>query len=394
MIRFFGALIIFLGAIASGTAAWALSSSESETVSVRLRPLNGNISVTGENLKVRGGGRLLFSQVGYQSLKLNYDGGSWSLRDESKALSREFAMRSIDIELESARVDLRPVSRKFRVVGRSAGRADLVGLLNLEDYVEGVVASEVPRDWPMEALKAQSVAARSFALARLGSRAAHRLEERRGWIFESSTMDQVFDQEKSHSRSLEAVEKTRGEFLEAGGSVVAAHYHSDCGGATDEPSAVWGGGPELGTARDSSCALRPKTKWKLVLSRTRLQRELESKAIVPKGFQMASLAIAARSAGGRAMELLLQSVSGQSIQVTGEMLREALGYNELRSTLFDVRKTSDGGLEFSGRGFGHGSGMCQWGARSLAKSGKSYVEILRHYYPKLHISKPSVLAIR
>lgn len=94
------------------------------------------------------------------------------------------------------------------------------------------------------------------------------------------------------------------------------------------------------------------------------------------------------------MELLVQSVSGRSVQLSGEKLREALGYNELRSTLFDVRKKSDGSVEFSGRGFGHGSGMCQWGARALAKAGKSYVEILKHYYPKLQVSKANVLASR
>lgn len=384
---------------------------ESE-VSVRLRPLKGVITVAGTNVVVRSadlvGGSPLVTTRGFDRLAFRFakENGkdAWIVSDP--ATDEKLAVidgRKTEIRGENLRIDLRPAPSHVQLIGRFKGRAaatmDLVGFLSVENYLEGVVAGEVPRDWPMEALKAQAVAARSFTFAKMREREALAPE----WLLDANVTDQVFDLERVHSRAAEAVRATRGEVITNGaGQVMAAHYHADCGGKTDEPGVVWSfdgqagpPGSRFGTAVDRGCAMNPRNPWRVVTSFEDLTKALMGRALLPPGFQLASLSVVRRSAGGRVAQIQAGSNDGRFRNFSGERLREALGYREIKSTLFELKPARIAGrnqIEFVGRGFGHGSGLCQWGSRQLALNGRNYREILQHYYPLLKVAAPTRLA--
>lgn len=362
------------------------------TVSVRLRPLKGKISITGQDLRIAakpavqmsGLNRVhaVFGHIGSQSSGVH----GWTVFDaETGRKLGAFSGTSVELKGENVRVDLRPTPDRIRLVAVHRDiRSDmhLVGVLSLEDYVEGVVSAEVPRDWPLQALMAQAVAARSFTLAKLRERGL-RLGS---WQLESSVMDQVFDHARRHEKAAVAVGATRGQYLSATEKHVATtHYHSDCGGQTDEPLDVWGGGESLGTARDL-CPTRRGTKWRLVTSLGEITTKLQEEALIQNSFRVAGLAIEKRSPAGRAKVVRLTGSNGLTVRLSGEKMRSIFGYMNLRSTLFEIKSAAASRIEFHGRGFGHGTGLCQWGARAMAQDGKTYQQILAHYYPKLKLS--------
>ena len=393
---FFIFLISFFNPVtASASDPGSLEANSSLEISVRLRPLvqsSSGVTVAGHDLVVSNGRDIVSQSKGFRRLTFRFIkmNSSWNISDaDSDRFLVSVPERKVDVEGASLRVDLRPATPHVRLIG-APNRLDLIGVMNLETYLEGVVAGEVPGDWPAEALKAQAVAARSFTLAKAKDRRANAPP----WLFEATVSDQVFDHDRVNQRASAAVRATRGEVLFSSDSqVVAANYHSDCGGTTDEPSVIWGGHPtKNGTATDSSCALNLKGGWRFVAEVTDLSNKLKSQNLLPAGFELASLTVSRRSLGGRALDIKAASASGKTTTFTGERLRQALGYGELKSTLFEI-KTMSGvakGLvgtqfEIAGRGFGHGTGLCQWGARQLALGGKSYLEILSHYYPRLSV---------
>lgn len=385
-------------------------------VPVRLRPLHGVISVSGFDLKVfdKSGGEVAeignLSAAPFRSLKLKFDPATalrqerWLVFNVAKDSSggSELGQRlavikdsSVALEGRSVRVDLRPAPDKIRLVAKSSSRAiHLLGLMPLEKYLERVVSSEVPGDWPLEALKAQAVAARSYAVARLSEKS---IQAGDTWL-ESNVIDQVFDFDRRHERAAEAVQATAGEILvdrstDAGPQLaVKAHFHSDCGGRTDDPKAIWGSGQvrtngfRKSSVADTACANNGRSQWRYVATLADLTERLSARAGLPKGFKIANLEVDHRTAGGRALTLRLLSSEQSTVLLPGEKLRSILGYSEIRSTLFNVKRRGDR-LEFNGRGYGHGAGLCQWGAKRLALDGKSHQEILSHYYPDLKLSR-------
>ncbi len=377
-------------------------------VSVRLRPLKGRISISGMELRVsdQSSAQVLKAR-GYDRLHVAYRNSAWQFSDAgTNEVLLKIPGKQIEISGENLRVDLRPAPDRIRLVAgeRESIPVNLVGLLSLEDYLEGVVSAEVPRDWPLEALKAQAVAARSFTLAKLRERG----ERRTSWQLEASIMDQVFDHSRRHEMAARAVLETRGQFLAISNltanltssltsnsriapararaiRAATTHYHSDCGGQTDEPSDVWGGGEDIGTAKDL-CPKSARTNWRLVTSLSEISTKLRNEALIGGSFRVAKLEIEKRSPAGRAQVVRLTNDAGKAVRVTGEKMRSVFGYMNLRSTLFEISAASASRIEFSGRGFGHGTGLCQWGSRTMAANGKTYQEILKHYYPKLSLA--------
>ncbi len=374
-------------------------------VSVRIRPIKGRISISGMELRIsdQSSAQVLKAR-GYDRLHVAYRNSAWQFSDSATSeVLLKIPGKQIEVSGENLRVDLRPAPDRIRLVAgeRESMPVNLVGLLTLEDYVEGVVSAEVPRDWPLEALKAQAVAARSFTLAKLGERG----ERRTSWQLEASIMDQVFDHSRRHEMAARAVRETRGQFLANAnlpanltantsvaparvGAIRAAttHYHSDCGGQTDEPSDVWGGGENIGTAKDL-CPKRARTNWRLVTSLGEISTKLRNESLIGGSFRVAKLDIEKRSPAGRAQVVRLTDDAGKAVRITGEKMRSVFGYMNLRSTLFEINAASASRIEFSGRGFGHGTGLCQWGSRAMAANGKTYQEILSHYYPKLSLAQ-------
>ncbi|MFZ5471147.1 MAG: SpoIID/LytB domain-containing protein [Myxococcota bacterium] len=250
------------------------------------------------------------------------------------------------------------------VVQVERGALQLVNVIALEDYLVGVLGSEMPKTFPPEALKAQAVAARTYAL--------HRKLEALGQPYHlgSGVLSQVYGGLAAEDpRTRAAVEATRGQVLTYELEPVEAYFHASCGGRTESGfSALARDLPYLRPV-DCPCGKLAVSKWALTLPAEELR------AALGKDEPPSKLEVVARSPTGRARRIAV----GPDRVVDAVAFRERVGYAKVKSLAFDVDE-SEGRYTLTGRGFGHGAGLCQWGAKALAEAGWDYGRILRHYY--------------
>lgn len=247
------------------------------------------------------------------------------------------------------------------VVMRGRDGVVAVNVLPLEEYLVGVLGSEMPRSFPPEALKAQAVAARTYAL--------NKKLDQYGEAFHlgSSVISQVYKGlEVDDPRTREAVEATTGQVLTYQLQPIEAYFHSSCGGRTESGRDALGRDLPYLQPVDCPCGRLPTSRWTLTVGDGELTGLLK---------KASSLAVQSRTPTGRARQVGLGASSVDAVT-----FRQKLGYMRLKSLQFEVTRTK-GGFRIDGRGFGHGAGMCQWGARVYAEKGWSYEKILAHYYP-------------
>ncbi len=241
------------------------------------------------------------------------------------------------------------------------GRFDIISVLPFNEYLAGVVGSEMPVLWPLEALKVQAVVARSYALAKIKERSS------RIFHLESDQNDQVFLLSNSPKTKM-AVADTDGITLRKNnGSVLKAYYHADCGGETVKASDVWGPYEvDSGTALDPWCASKKSNQWNFEIAKDEfLQRtNLE-------GLESQSSNYTEKT----------QFLNLGGIIFSVQKLRELFGFYKIRSSV-DSIEVDYQRVRITGQGFGHGAGLCQWGTLAQVRMGKSYLQILDHYYPK------------
>jgi stage II sporulation protein D len=242
-------------------------------------------------------------------------------------------------------------------------RLQLINVIPLEDYLAAVLGSEMPVSFPLEALKAQAVAARTYAL--------QKKLEAYGSPFHlgSSVLHQVYGGlHREDARTRAAVLATRGEVLTYELAPIEAYFHSSCGGLTESGQAALGRDLPYLQPVECPCGRLPASRWSATLSDAELHAALGDSS---QGFHVTS-----RTATQRVHRVTTAS----GVSLDGASLRRKLGYTRLKSLGFDVERTASG-WHFSGRGYGHGAGFCQWGAKALADQGRTYRDILLHYYP-------------
>lgn len=265
-----------------------------------------------------------------------------------------------------------------------SGGLTAVNIVPVDDYLRSVVPEEMPTDWPAEALKAQSVAARSFSLASRGRHAGE------GYDLCTTTHCQLYTGTAAEkTASTAAVRATRGEVLTYGGKPIEALFHTDSGGMTENSEEVWGSHvPYLRAVRDVQIKTLP---WTKTITRADLERKLAAKGHnigKLRSIALSPLTIGRaakdRTTSGRVKTMTVKGTKGTAT-LSGTTWRSLLG---LKSTLFDAKLTKDA-VTFTGYGSGHGLGISQWGAKRLAESGKSYAAILSHYYTGVTLQKNS-----
>ena len=253
------------------------------------------------------------------------------------------------------------------VVRTPEGRLDAVNVVPLERYVERAVSGEIYARWPAEALKAQAVAARTYALYAVNR---HREDP---FDVEATTLSQRYVDGPVPGAVREAVGATRGRYLAFQGAPILAAFHTTAGGRTAASEEVWGEPLPYLRGVDSPDEESPEYFWSYEVEYGELRRALEIAGL--RAGSDPRVEVLERSPSGRVARL---SVSGA--QLTGRTLRQIVGRRAIRSTLFDVR-TEGGLVRFLGSGSGHGVGLSQWGALQMAREGRTYIEILRHYFP-------------
>lgn len=272
---------------------------------------------------------------------------------------------------------------QLRVYFHEAGR---VRTLPLEGYLLGVVAGEMDPTWPLEALKAQAIIARTFTLQRIADTGG---VPRRGAHASTDPEEfQAYDSSRINAAVERAVAETRGLVLAYQGDYALTWFHAYSGGmtATPQEGLDWRGAtPYLRRVvdRDLDPLIPDEVKfWTLTIPGDRLRAAVKEVAGRDPG-RIRQVRVTRWSPSGRAQTLEVNGVA-----VPGNALRRALGSTEFRSTMLrEIEVHPDGRVTFRGKGFGHGVGMSQWGARVLAERGHTAEEIIRRYYTGVYLVK-------
>ncbi len=274
------------------------------------------------------------------------------------------------------RINGRLYRGEIRVTWEAEGKLLVVDVIPLEDYLVGLIGSEISPAWPAEAQKAQAVAARTYALHH--AQAVAGSQNPRAYDVTSSVLSQVYDGvHKEDGRAREAVAATRGQVLERDGRIFPAYYHSCCGGRTEHAHNVWekASGPPL--IEDRYCERSPRRAWSWRSPLAPFAAKLAANGIVIG--HVTDVGIEAEQDNPRVANLLIVDENGAHA-VRATELRRIFGFSEIKSTWFEPQIVGNE-IRFTGRGYGHGVGMCQWGSKGMADAGKGYRDILKFYYP-------------
>ena len=253
--------------------------------------------------------------------------------------------------------------------------------IELEDYVMGVVAGEMKNDWPMEALKAQAILARTFVLKFCDDKTS---KYKGADISTDVTEAQAYDAGSVNEQVRQAVEATRGRVMAWHGEFPNAWFHAHSGGMTELPSVSLDyreGDPEyLKPVKSDEAQEAPDSvrRWEATFKPSEVKAACADAGL--KAGDIRTVEIGEKGESGRAKTLL---INGES--VSAPSFRLQIGANRLKSTLIDSIDVGEDGVTFRGRGFGHGVGMSQWGAYAMAERGESAEDIIRHYYSGIDI---------
>ncbi len=256
----------------------------------------------------------------------------------------------------------------------------VVNSLPLEEYLYGVLPSEISPAWPMETLKAQAVAARTFALY-------YRLKSKdKRYDLDNTVNSQVYNGMNIESKfTNEAVNATAGVVITYEGNIVEAFFHANSGGRTADSSEVWGG--KLGYLKsvpDEYCSKGNHYRWETRLTADKM-REILEKCGIQVGIPI-SFSVESRTPSGRVDIMKVDGDKG-SAKLKAKDFRNKGGVDIIRSTNFDIINDTDGGFTIKGMGWGHGVGLSQDGARGMAEAGYTYRAILSHFYNGVTIKK-------
>lgn len=387
-----------------------------DPVRVRLAGPSQALKLEGQNLWIFSGkGEVVLSAKGFSQLSLHFDKQKQAffleLKENTKTLVRrelkseffplrfEWASARLFRDKDHDRIPVKNIPERFEV-SRTLGLIEAVATVPFSEYLLGVLHREMPGAWPLEALKAQAVATRSYTLAQMKDRKAQSFD------LDASVMDQEFEyipeagrKSEIYRRWAEALKTTDSTvLLNAKSEVLKAYYHADCGGRTTTPDFVWGPVGEYKSVRDPSCERRAQNQWKMVAKKSWLREKLRGEDLRSPAATKAASSVA--QAGAQLLKFdWIQSLFDQRVTLvewwdgigdlqilSGQNFRQILGFGELRSLRFETKDLGDA-VEFKGRGFGHGVGLCQWGSKDWAEQGLHSDQILRHYYPLARLGR-------
>jgi stage II sporulation protein D len=339
---------------------------------------------------------------------------------------RFFAYNS-DSQKNYVNIDGRPYRGSVGFYVIEGNRLLSINKADVEDYLKGVVPSEMPASWPLEALKVQAIAARSYAISYIDRnyRSPYDVVDNQN----SQVHSGIAGERESTNR---AVEETRGQLIYYNNTVISAFYHSTSGGSTDNSENVWRTAlPYIRGVDDPYSNISPYTDWNITLTEQELIASLNE-----SGYNVRSIYdiyVKSISEFNRVLELSILTDAGEII-LEKEETRTVIGYSKLRSTWYTfegnnnvqvmtaegLKNTALGGTtvmranqsnvilyksntevltaagRFSvptsadayhvvGRGFGHSLGMSQYGARGMAEAGFNYIDIIKYYYTGVEV---------
>lgn len=261
----------------------------------------------------------------------------------------------------------------------SSTRFHVLNIVHLEDYVAGVLPTEMGAKAPLEALKAQAICARTYAFAQMKERAQS------GFDAYADVRDQVYGGIHKNPVFERATKETRGQLLFHKTGPFKSYFHSTCGGETESVS-NWKEDPEIEPLSGSPCGTCSHAKW--YRWQTQISREEISRAFETKTGKatVVGIKITKWNQRNRIKEIVLKTDSPQNIYISGAEFRKRVGANRIRSTRWTLSPTPTG-WALLGKGWGHGVGLCQEGAMGFARKGGNAISILKRYYPGASLQK-------
>ena len=276
------------------------------------------------------------------------------------------------IKFRSELIPLKVEGRMFRgeiEVYLKNAKLIVVNKLDIEDYVKGVINKEAIPSWPIEAKKTQAVLARTFAVYQ-------KMFNPRSEFFDlaPTVLDQVYDGlGKEDVSSVEAVNATRGEVITLGNDPAKIYFHSTCGGTISSSAEIWKKDePHLKELHCPYCTKSSLYRWKRNIKAADIAKKLGVKSV-------------------KSIKTVRGKTRVDSVVVDGKKFpvnkfRELVGFSVIWSNDFTVSKSGVNFI-FSGKGAGHGVGVCQWGMAGMAAQGKNHYEILKFYLKGIEIRK-------
>lgn len=387
-------LLIFVGCSSSKrfTSDNKLEFNESNTIRVLLNNTSSELEISVNDVifisddtkslaKVSSGNKLKFSIASEKLI----------LKIGDKEFSSDKFFLIPPEETEIIKVD----GKKFRgriIISIVASEIKIVNQIGLEDYVKGVMTREMPIGRGTEnynALKAFSICTRTYAYNKIN-------ENKLFFDIYPDTRDQVYggvEGETVYTNKI--VDETSGQILFYDNQPATMFYHSTCGGQTENVENVFSKSniPYLSGIKDGDepfCKISPRYEWVENYSESNFIEQLyKAKLIESTNYKISDLRIKSRFNSGRVNELDIILNDNEEIQKTifliGNQIRSIIRSSNdksiLKSTLFDITIDSKNNVVISGKGNGHGVGLCQWGAIGQSKKGIDFKEILNHYFP-------------
>jgi stage II sporulation protein D len=372
--------VLLLGGAGMTAGHWAGCAGESPT-----RPVRVLVLKSAKNLELTVPGT--FSLIDEEHSKVLEEKAP-ALKSKVYATSkgiwingREYPTRRLAIEPDRDTA-IAINNRRFRghvTIMASKGLLDVINVVDLEQYIKGVLYHEVSHRWPLEAIKAQAVATRSYAV--------YSMQQKEGKDFDvtNDIYSQVYGGKNSERfRTNLAVDGTKGQVLVYQRKVLPAFFHATCAGITEDASEVWNVKlPPLKSMDCPYCQSSPHMRWKRNFRLKDIQAKLN--AAGHKIGLIKDIVIVERNASDRIKTLKITGRAGESIRIPGKDFRNIIGPNDIRSNNYEV-VMKGWYVDFYGRGWGHGVGLCQWGAYGMAQQQFDFKAILNHYYPRAELT--------
>ncbi len=267
------------------------------------------------------------------------------------------------------------------VINNRGEHITVVNIIELEQYIGGVLYREISDQWPLDAIKAQAVATRTFAVYSMEKFAAQ------DYDVTNDVYSQVYGGRGAERyRTNIAVARTHGEVLTYKDKIFPAFFHANSGGVTEDAAELWDidilplkGGVQSPFSIDS-----PHYRWRQNFRLKNIQDALDA-----RGYTLGlirEIKVEERNKSGRVRKLKIIARDGKEEIVEGKLFRDIIGPNILRSNKYDI-EMKGWFVDFVGFGWGHGVGLCQWGAYRMSLAHYNYRQILDFYYPSSHLTR-------
>ena len=372
MKRLLAAAVSFSALFAAAPAAWPQSAAENIRVAVAQNEAEVALKIRGRyTLTSLDTGEAIHSARRLDKVAVRATEAGLSLGDQA------FAVKGLRVESQrDAAIDVngRHLRGTIEITRQPNQKLRVINYVPLEDYLRGVLSKEAPDYWPKEALRAIAIAARTYAVYQRLIKSGDAFDVR------ADVLSQDYGGKSSEKLATSrAVTDTAGWILVYEGKVFPSFYHSTCGGMT-ENGRVMGKfdlPPLAGGITCRYCSGSPFFSWQRRLSRADVAWALHKSPHGSIG-AIKSFEVTKRTPSQRVEQAIITGAQ-RSLKLTGYDIRALFGFDRIRSPLFTVTENGDG-FVLDGHGWGHGVGLCQWGASELARRGMPAAEILAYYY--------------